>query len=315
MSQANQRQCPVRGVWGVIVRFFRTVGTAYRRFGHTGSPLMAAAIAFYSVVCLGPLGILLSVALQTIFGKGSNTYTWVRSAVAEFGDVPAQQVMNQVDGLLARPDLFTSSALGVLALVWAGLRLFETVERSLTEVWPGKILRGFFGRKLISLLMMAVAGVLLTMFVVANAFYARLHGLLQQLHQQFPEIDPNIVAQAQPRVMVVFGFLLALLAFSLMYKYMPVRPVPKRAALAGAVCAAALWQAASPVFLYFISRSAHNNAMYGGLAGVVVFSMWAFLGAQVLLFGAHFAAAWQDVFLGGEGAAVAMEDADSEAPE
>ncbi len=257
---------------------------------------MAAAIAFYSVICLGPLGILLSAVLEVLFGKG--TYAWVEGALNQFDTTAVEQVMPQVKGLLQGPDLFVSGPLSALVLIWAGLRLFETVERSLTEIWPGKILRGILGRKLISLAMMAVAGALLTLFVLANAFFARLHGLLQQAELRFPEIDAQMVMQAQPDIMVVLGFLLSLLAFSLLYKYMPVQRVPKRAALAGALCAAVLWQAASGIFTYLLRLPTYNNAMYGGLAGVVVFSMWTFLGAQVLLFGAHFAAAFNEIVLG-----------------
>jgi len=293
MSDTATRQGLFARGWRTCVGFGTVVYRAWRAYGLSGSPLMAAAIAFYSVVCLGPLGILLSGVLKLIFGEGTNTYEWIDATVKEFGEPIAGQIMTQVDGLLASPDQFYASAVSIAMVIWAGLHLFETVERSLTQIWPGTILRGFLGRKLISLGMMSVAGLLLGAFVVANAFFARLHGLLSQ----FPEIDADAVIQAQPRIMILLGFLLSLFAFSLLYKYMPVQKVPKRAALAGAICAAVLWQAASPIFIYSMSRAAHNNAIYGGLAGVVLFALWTFLGAQVLLFGGHFAAAWQAVFL------------------
>ncbi len=293
MSTKARQPGAIGRVWQTGVKFCRVIARAWHHYGFSGSPLMAAAIAFYSVICLGPLGILLSGVLKLIFGEGTNTYEWIRETVTEFGEPIAGQIMTQVDGLLASPDPFYASAVSIAMVIWAGLKLFETVERSLTEIWPGKILRGFLGRKLISLAMMGVAGVLLGAFVVANAFFARLHGLLAQ----FPEIDADAIIQAQPRIMILLGFVLSLLAFSLLYKFMPVQKVPKRAAMAGAVCAAVLWQAASPVFIHLMSRAAHNNAIYGGLAGVVLFALWAFLGAQVLLFGAHFASAWQHTFL------------------
>jgi len=193
-----------------VVGFGTVVYRAWRAYGLSGSPLMAAAIAFYSVVCLGPLGILLSGVLKLIFGEGTNTYDWIHATVKEFGEPIAGQIMTQVDGLLASPDQFYASAVSIAMVIWAGLHLFETVERSLTQIWPGTILRGFLGRKLISLGMMSVAGLLLGAFVVANAFFARLHGLLAQ----FPEIDADAVIQAQPRVMILLGFLLSLFAFT-----------------------------------------------------------------------------------------------------
>lgn len=287
-------------LWQVLKRFVATCYKAYQRYGRAGSPLMAGAIAFYSIVCLGPLGILLSAVLQALYGEG--TYQWIENTVEQFDAIAAEQALMQVKGLLETPDLLITGPVSIIALIWAGLRLFETVERSLTQIWPGTVLRNVVGRKLVSLLMMGVSGVLLTLFVLANAFFARLHGLLTMIAGEFPpgEFDVQLIMDAQPAIMGVLGFLLALLAFSLLYKYMPVKRVPKRAAFAGAVCATVLWVAASQIFTYFLRSPSANNAMYGGLAGVVVFSMWAFLGAQVMLFGAHFAAAWQDIFMGQE---------------
>ena len=187
----------------------------------------------------------------------------------------AGQIMTQVDGLLASPDQFYASAVSIAMVIWRTASVRDRRAQPDTDL-AGDDTAAFWAQ-LISLGMMSVAGLLLGAFVVANAFFARLHGLLAQ----FPEIDADAVIQAQPRIMILLGFLLSLFAFSLLYKFMPVQKVPKRAALAGAICAAVLWQAASPIFIYSMSRAAHNNAIYGGLAGVVLFALWA-SGAQVL---------------------------------
>jgi uncharacterized BrkB/YihY/UPF0761 family membrane protein len=63
------------------------------------------------------------------------------------------------------------------------------------------------------------------------------------------------------------------------------------------LCAAVLWQAASPLFLYTLARSQQQNLLYGGLAGVVIFCLWALLGAWILLFGAYFAAAYDHIIV------------------
>ncbi len=265
---------------------------AYLGFGFGGSYVLAAAIAFYSLVCLGPLGILLAGGLQALFGPGSGTYRWLQAAAHELGGTAADQVMAQVDSLLANPQSYMTSALSVILLIWSGLRLFETVERSLTGVWPGRLLRGFVMRKLVALLMMLAAGALMACFVLLNAGLAVARGWLGQ----FPQVSPETLHALRPPLLVAVQLALSVLAFALVYRFVPVRKVPWRVAVRGGVCGAVLWHAASPVFTYVLSHSG-QSLVYGGLAGVVVFSLWALLGAWVLLFGAHFAAAYDHVFV------------------
>ncbi len=277
----------VTGLWWRVLRI------AYLRFGFSVSVLMAAAIAFFSLICLAPLGILFAAGLQLLLGPGSDVYLRIEDAVNALGAETAGQIMPQVDGLLHNPHAHLAGVVSVVALIWASLRLFEIVERALTGIWPGKVLRTYLRRKLVALGMMLVAGLLLGGFVLSAAFLAAAQSWLQQ----FPEIDANALDQARPRFLLAYQFALAYLAFALLYKYMPVQRVPTRVALVGAAVAAALWQAASLVFTYVMRQSHQHGTFYGGLAGIVVFSIWCLLGAQMLLFGAHFAVAYEHVFV------------------
>ncbi len=273
--------------------WWRVLRIAYLRFSFGGGLFMAAAIAFFSLICLAPLGILLAGGLQILLGPGSDVYLRIQEAVNALGAEAAGRIMPQVDGLLHNPDAYVASLVSIVALIWAGRRLFETVERSLTEIWPGKVLRGYFTRKLVTFSMMLVAGLLLAGFMLFNALLAAAQSWLQQ----FPEIPATFLSQARPHFLLAYQFVLSYIAFGLLYKFMPVQHVPTKVALVGAAVAAVLWQAASPLFTYVIGRFHQQGTIYGGLTGVVIFSLWAFLGAQVLLFGAHFAAAYEHVFV------------------
>ncbi len=308
MHLADDAKGVAFGAWHIVVMWWRVLRTSYLRFGFSGAFIMAAAIAFYSVICLGPLGILFVGALRLLLGPGSNAYRSIQEAVGELGVDAAQQIMPQVDGLLRNPDASVASIASLVALIWAGIRLFETVERSLTAIWPGRLLRGFLTRKAVAVLMMLVAGLLLASLVLINTFFAAARAWLAH----YPELDSHILAQARPRFILAYEFLLSLVAFTLLYKFMPVQRVPTRVALVGAIAAAVSWHAASPIFTYMITRSHQYDQFYGGLAGVVVFSLWAFLGAEVMLFGGHFAVAYERIFL--RGASPRDDDVFAEVP-
>ncbi len=179
--------------------------------------------------------------------------------------------MAQVDGLLANPDVHVASLTSVVVLVWASLRLFDTLERSMTDVWPGRVLRGYFRRKLVSLASMAVAGLLLVCFVLVSALLATTDAWLRQ----FPGVDPAALSALHPRLLFTAQVLLSVVAFTLIYRYLPLQSPPWRVAIGGGLFAAAMWHIASPVFSFMMMRSQRYTTSYGGLAGVVVFSLWA----------------------------------------
>jgi membrane protein len=278
---------PPAGLW------YRVLRVTYLGFGFGGSSILAAAIAFYWLVGLGPLGILMAGVLERIFGPGGEAYQHLQVAVRELGGPAADQVMQQVSNLLANSQSHLINAVSVVLLVWSGLRLFETIERSLASVWPGRRLRGYFTRKLVALAMMVVAGVLLAGFVLLTAFLAVVRASLMRL----PHVDPAAIATLRFPMALGLQFLLSGVAFTLVYKFVPVQKVAWRVATRGGLCAALLWQAASPLFLYILARSQQLSLLYGGLAWVVIFCVWALLGAWVLLVGAHFAAAYDHVIV------------------
>ena len=279
----------------IVVLWWRVLRVAYLRFCFSGALIMAAAIAFYSVICFGPLGILFAAALQLLLGPGSESYLKIQQVISDFGADAARQIMPQVDGLLQNPDAHIASLASVVAVIWAGMRLFDVVERSMTAIWPGRILRGLFARQFVAMGAMMVAGLLLASFVLVNAFFAAAEAWLRRL-----EVDVGVLGQLRPPFMLGYQFMLSLAAFALLYKFMPAQRVATRVALVGAIAAAVLWLGISPAFTYVISRSHQYGSIYGGLAGVVVFSLWAFVGAEVLLIGGHFAVAYEHIILKGQ---------------
>ena len=84
---------------------------------------------------------------------------------------------------------------------------------------------------------------------------------------------------------LVGGFMGAL---AVMYRFGPCRNDAKwKWVSAGALVASLLWLAASGAFSYYVSHFASYDKTYGPLGTVVIFMMWLFLSAFVVLFGAE----------------------------
>jgi YihY family inner membrane protein len=280
--------------WHMASLWWRVLRTSYLRYYSIGSHFMAAAIAFYSLICLAPLGIIFVAIIQSLLGSERTAAArFLARTVEEYGGDATAQIMGQIEGFLANPGSHFANIASIVAVIWAGLRLFDVVQLSLTFIWPGRRLRTFVPRKLVSLAMMAAAGLLLGVLVLSRLTLAGLQDWLAT----FPDVDRQLLAPLRPLGSRGLSFAVTGVAYLMLYKTMPVQKVNTRAAIAGAVCAALLWQASLPIFLSLVRRSLEINPIYGSLGNVVLFGLWAFLGAQMLLYGAQFAAAYEHVMV------------------
>lgn len=79
--------------------------------------------------------------------------------------------------------------------------------------------------------------------------------------------------------------------FFIAYRYFPHRRVPAGAALAGAILASLLWEAAKQFFRWYILAIGAYDKIYGPLGVLVALSMFAYYSGVVFVLGAEFTAA------------------------
>ena len=281
--------------WYYSQLWWRVLKISYLRYLSSGTPFMAAAIAFYCLICLAPVGILLAALLQHIVHSAMidpESYRALSTFVHEQAGSAADQIMALIDQMISQPQVLGASGtlvarlVSVGALIWAGLRLFDIVQVSLAFIWPGRPMRVYLMRKLVSLVMLIASGLLFVLLVVLLS----LRGAALHWVRHLPQLDVQVPL---PHGLVTFaiGVGLSALAYFLLYKFMPGRRVAAQAALVGAVFAAVIWQAISPIFTRFIVVP-----LFGNLGWVIIFGLWAFMGAQVMLAGGQLAAAYEHVF-------------------
>lgn len=292
--------------WYYTQLVWRMLKISFMRYYSSGGYFMAAAIAFYALICLAPLGILLATLLQRTLEAALISdvgYQRLETFVNELAGGATDQIMMLIGQLATRKHLASSGTLianlaSVGALVWGGLRLFDIVQLTLSTIWPGRRIRHFFLRKLISLAMMMVAGVVFVALIAIVSTRGAINEWLRQFQEAGSTWQINLnLPLLHSATTFVIGAIISMLAYLLLYKFMPVQRVNTKAAFVGATFAALIWQTISPVFTRFVALSAHVDPIFGGLGWVVIFGLWAFWGAQVLLFGAQVTAAYEHVII------------------
>jgi membrane protein len=173
--------------------------------------------------------------------------------------------------------------IGVVGLLWAASAAASMVRHSLNNVLGAPTVRSFWRRKGVELAMVGLAGVLISLSLITSAVLEFLSSI--------PALR---AAAALLRESRAFGWstgvgpwLFSGAAFVIVYRYLPNVRVPRKALLAGGVTAMVLFEVTKRTFFWYVTHLGQYPIVYSHLAGVVIFMVWVYLSALVLLLGAE----------------------------
>ena len=243
----------------------------------------ASSIAYYALLSLFPFFLL----LFSIIGSVSNTDA-DREAILHF---VLRYFPRQFDFVTTQLGMMQSaqvrlSVAGSALMIWAAMGVFGAITSAVNHAWGVDKQPTFLKHKLISFLMLAVSGLLLlfALFAVSaiNVVEARwFAGVMESV----------------PRLIVLQSFVvkwattaLFILIVGLIYYFVPNAKVRFRDVWVGAVLAGLLWRGALAGFSFYV-RDLSRFSVHGSIAAVVVFLLWIYISAVILLYGVEVTAA------------------------
>jgi len=257
------------------------------RFSRDGCPLMAAATAFFGLLSLIPLAALAISVFGRVLGSSRAAEGRVLEIMHAALPVKAPGVEAAIRSFPSPPQAGGCfvEVVSLLGLLWAGSRLFLTLEDVLTRIWSGHGRgRPLLLRNLVALAATVCAGAIflaILLVTTAAATLAHLAGGRMVL-----PVAAWIQAFGPPAG--------AWLMFLLMYQFLPQGRVRWGKAIVGAGVAALLWELSRAIFADLVARSAGYGNLYGSLAGTVVMTVWMYLSASIMLLGAELAVVLQE---------------------
>jgi len=254
-------------------------------FYHSDNLTYAASIAYYALLSLFPFFLL---ALALLGRSAADPKD--RVAVLEF---VLRYFPAQFDFITKQLDAFTANAVSVgvavtIALVWGALGVFGAISTAVNYAWGVEKQRSFWKHKLFSFVMLLVAGLILLIAlllisasqVVGATWFA---GVLARF----------------PGLAVLRGFtvrhattLLFIMVVGLIYYFVPNAKVRFRDVWIGAFITGLLWKGALEGFSWYIHDMTRFTRVNGSIAAVVVFLVWVYVQAVILLYGVEFTAAY-----------------------
>jgi membrane protein len=241
---------------------------------------MAAGLSYYSLFSIFPLLLFLIAAMSLVL-EPEDIRLKLTDVFAGYFPGSGQLIDTNLDAIQR-----VQGALGVfglLGLLWSGSAVFGAVSRSVNRAWDVHVDRPFFINKPRQLVMALGVGLL---FLVSLGIVAVVRSIDLILPPQAQEFG-FMLHWLTPVVLQGSSFLMTMLMFLLMYKFMPNTRTYWEYIWPGAISAAVLFELAKNLFVLYLTRFAGFENTYGGLTPVIVLLFWTYLSGLILIFGAE----------------------------
>jgi membrane protein len=241
--------------------------------------IVAAGVAFYAFLAVVPS----FAAIVAVYGLVSNP-SQVAHQIELLARVVPSEVLPLLHQQLTRITSHTQAA-GISAIVGFVLALYSSANATKALITGLNIAYGESERRSF-LKLTGIAFVLTIGGIVGAVLGVALVAVLPSLlaHVPIARSTGNVLNWLRWPVLVI-GFVTAL---AMMYRYGPSRRDAKwRWVSWGAATATLLWLLASAAFSLYVSKFGSYDKTYGSLGAVVVFLMWLYLSAFVILIGAE----------------------------
>jgi membrane protein len=244
--------------------------------GHHDATQRAAGVAYYAVLSIFPL----LLGLIAVFGfllpslkLQDELLNFVGNNLPGAYDILSQNIVSIVK---------LRGAVGVLSIVilfWSASAMFSAISLAINRAWDISRHRPFFIRKARELGMVLSTGILFMLSLGASAIISILRRVFD-----IP-VTKLIIVDAGGRLV---AFLLILVVFLLLYKFIPNTRTLWRYVWPGALLAAILFEIARTLFIFFLENFANYQLIYGSITSIVILLVWIYYSAFILILGAEF---------------------------
>ena len=246
----------------------------------------AAALSYHTIFGLVPLAIVTLLMFQTFpayKGVGDRVkglvYKQLHLSTIEYPDPSNPEgrikLTEHLDKIVSR--VFTGLSEGTIAmfsgiiLIWAALALLLTIERAFNNIWGVGRGRSFLHRVINYWALLTLGPLLLGFGIYITTRYSAV-GRLQR----------TVLTHIGPAIL---SYMVATIAFFLLYFILPNTKVKARAALFGAAVGALIWSIAKWGFGLYVTKLIPYSQVYGVLGLIPLGVFWIFITWFIVLFG------------------------------
>ena len=248
------------------------------------APRLGAALAFYTILSLAPLMILIVALAAFVFGFPSAQSQILYQVRSMLGQEGADAVKSIIEQAQKPSDSITASVLGMAMLLFGASGVFEELRSALNKIWNVRPVQSghiaaLLRERFFSFGMVLAIGFLLLVSLVFSAGIAALGSLYGET-LPMPE-------WAMQWVNVIVSFISIAVVFALIFKFVPQAKVAWKAVIVGGLLTAFLFTVGKFLIGLYLGKAAVGSA-YGAAGSLVVIIVWVYYSSQIFFLGAEF---------------------------
>lgn len=244
----------------------------------------ASSIAYYALLSLFPFFLLVLSVLGSVTSD-PNDRAAILAFVLRYFPRQFEFVTTQLASMEeARIQLGIA---GSLLMIWASMGVFGAITSAVNHAWGVDKTPSYLKHKLISFAMLVAASVLLLagllLVTAVNLIEARWFAVVALQSPKLTVLHHFAVQWASTAVFIA--------VVGLIFYFVPNAKVRFRDVWVGAVVTGLLWRAALWGFSWYVRDLSRFSHIHGSIAAVVVFLIWIYTSAVLLLYGVEVTAA------------------------
>jgi membrane protein len=245
----------------------------------------AASIAYYALLSLFPFFLLAFALLGRVTADTANRVA-VFSFVLRYFPSEFDFIAKQLDAF--RTSTVTFGVAGTLGLLWGAGGFFGAISTAVNYAWGVEKQRSFWKQKLLTFVMLGFAALLLLIaLLLVSATQVVTASWFAGIAEHFPGL--LVLRSLTIRSATTLLFILVV---GLIYYFVPNAKVRFPDVWIGAVVTGLLWKGALEGFSWYVRDMSQFTRVNGSIGVVVVFLLWVYTQAVILLYGVEITAAY-----------------------
>jgi len=269
-----------------IITFFTFLKQVFVEFIGDNILKYSASLAYYTVLSIAPLLVILLTISGFLFGKeaiNGQLYGEINKLV---GPDAALQIQSSIQNIHLNKDNVFATTVGIIVLTIGATGIFGEIQDSLNRIWGLKIKAKkawwkVFIDRLVSFSLILSLGFVLIVSLVLNAIAA---AISDKIIAMLPGKGGNILLLVIDSGVTL---LITTILFGSIFKVLPDAKIKWRDVTVGAFITACLFLVGKYGIGYYLGRSGLGS-IYGAAGSIMILMIWVYYSSAILYLGAVF---------------------------
>ena len=268
----------------IFTNLWSTICRTFSAWNDHEAQRLAAALAFYTILSLAPLVILVIAVVALAFGHSSAQDRIISQVQWMIGTDGANAIRTMIDHSQEPASSIPALIIGVITLLFGASGVVGELRSALNKIWDVKPasssgLAGLIKERFFSFGMVLATGFLLLVSLVLSAALAVLGKFFGGTLPM-----PELVLSA---ISFIVSFAGISVLFALIFKYVPETTIAWKNVGIGAVATAFFFTIGKSLIGLYLGKAGVASA-YGAAGSLIVVVVWVYYSSMIFFFGAEF---------------------------